>query len=102
MSVVQYRVRWQREGFPPKSKSYGNNRARAEAMALFLQGRVEEATGHARDDFKCCDGRECGCGGVTWGESWDARLAKIGEVPPLLFARIETRKVERWEALDDE
>jgi len=94
--IVQYRVAWQREGSPTIAKSYGNNRARAESMVLFLQGHPEEATGHKRTDLVCCDGWECACRGQTWGERWDARMEELGDLPPLVFARVETRTVERW------
>jgi hypothetical protein len=108
----EYRLIWRREsGYvydhetgaddyddspgPLRSRIY-QRRAPAERLALILQGRMAEATGLDPDDFACCSGWECGCGGKTNAEVW---AEKAEEIPPLVEGpTIQRREVGKWEA----
>lgn len=97
--LFEYRIVWQREGYAKKRRLFQTRRA-AERFALVAQGRVAEATGLDPNDYACCGGYECGCGGKTNAETWAAESARI---PALVFGPvIERREVGTWANGDDQ
>jgi hypothetical protein len=53
------------------------------------------ALGKDPDAFMCCSGHECGCGGETNREHFEAQREAI---PKLIDAWIEVREVGAWHA----
>ena len=101
MSLTQYRVTWLRTDLSVGHRNCGNSRAKAERCKAFVEGRYQDAYPDKKPDaYWCCSGYQCGCGGLTFTEKWQEFAAwtdRDGEVrAPLVFVRIETRKVERW------
>lgn len=93
MARLEHRVVWQREGLSRRIKIVQTRKA-ADRFALVLLGQMEAATGRSRDEYACCNGRECGCRGETLGDVWDAAAHGI---PPLIFGpAIEARPVGDW------
>lgn len=96
MTKHEYRVVWRRVKLDRNRKIFQTRRA-AERFALVLQGRMQEVTQLDPDDYACCPGYECDCGGVTNAESWAQRTA---EFPPLAEGpTVEARAVGAWSAL---
>ncbi len=93
----RFRVVWKREGLRSKAKRYVN-RGNAERLMNILTSPepwkfyVKPAEA---DDYACCDGHECGCGGVTVKEESDE---KHKDLPKLEWVRLETRSVTPWKA----
>jgi hypothetical protein len=93
VSGREFRVVWRREGQRRKAKIY-QTRQGAERWALILQGRIQEPTGDDPDDYACCPGYECGCGGITNADVWGEETAKV---PALMEGpTIESRLVGEW------
>lgn len=108
--AYEYRLIWRRESGdvydpdtgawdhddspgPLRSRIY-QRQAPARRLALILQGRMAEATGEDPDDFACCSGHECGCGGELKRDVWAKRGA---EIPPLIEGpTIQRRTVGEW------
>jgi len=91
----EYRIKWKREGDArPKTRIY-QRRAPAEHLSLILEGRQAEAfPDKTPDDFACCNGRECGCGGESNAEVWERRNAEFAPLED--GPRIEVRTVGEW------
>lgn len=105
----EYRVIWRREvGSSYSSEtgyeyddSPGGLRSRiyqrpiyARRLALILRGAMAEALDLDPDDFACCSGRDCGCGGLTNQQVWDKKAENI---PPLVEGpTIQRRTVGEW------
>jgi hypothetical protein len=94
----EFRVRWQREGEGRCSKLYQSEQM-ARRWCMKLEGRMEELTGLNPDDFACCSGAECGCGGALNRDVWEQEAAKY---PPLVFGPVvDTREVGDWQQSGD-
>ena len=112
----EYRLTWKRrhpglliasgdedlplEGGPfvyTKRKRY-DSFAGARRFALLVQGRQAEAfPDHDPEGYMCCGGYECGCGGVSWAEHWEAENARIvKKYGPVVSFRIDRRPVGDW------
>jgi hypothetical protein len=101
VGITQYRVTWLRKDLAVRHRNCGNSRAKAERCKAFVEGRFQDAYPERKPDaYWCCNGYQCNCGGLTVAEKWQEFAAwtdRDGEVrAPLVFVRIETRKVERW------
>jgi len=99
--ITQYRVTWQRIGMPRKRKSYWSLKPAMKLIAL-MGDKPWEALGVNPDEPFCCRGRrddECGCGGQTWRAKL---LGDRGEMPPVMWWRVESRVVVQgeWAAVD--
>lgn len=112
--MKEYRVIWRREvgevyehdtGATDYDDSPGGLRSRiyqrrhaAERLALIISGGTDnmaKATGDDPDDYACCSGSECGCGGLTNRDAWAKRAA---EFPTLIEGpTIQAREVGEWE-----
>lgn len=92
MTGTEYRVTWQREGLPKKYRFY-QSRPAADRLMRVLRGEgIEELENP--DDYACCSGYECACGGMTNREAWEQRF---GTMPPLVFGPVLTaRPVGDW------
>ncbi len=87
----EYRVTWQREGLPKKRRLY-QRRDAAEKFVRLLRG--ESRAAEDPDAFACCSGYDCGCGGVTNAEAWEARY---GDMPRLVIGPVlASRPVGDW------
>lgn len=63
----EWRVAWRRaDGGVLRSKRV-RNVAHGERLVRFLRGEFADP-----DAWACCDGHECGCGGLTQREAWEA------------------------------
>lgn len=95
----EYRVTWKREGQRPKLRLY-QTEAAARRHMLIVQGRIAEAFPEKRpDDRACCEGRECGCRGLTNAQAWAEQSARV---PPLTEGPfIESREVGEWEPVSE-
>jgi hypothetical protein len=114
----EYRVIWRRErgevyehntGATAYDDSPGGLHSRiyqrrrpAERLALIVAGTIDgmaKATGIDPDDYACCSGRECGCGGLRNRDVWAKRIA---EFPRLIEGpTIQVREVGEWEPAPD-
>lgn len=93
----EYRVIWKREGMRVKRKRYAN-RVMAERFLKILGPEPWTAfqsrwNRKGPDDLLCCDGHECGCGGVTVRQHHEEARKTI---PPIEWVRIEQREVGKW------
>jgi hypothetical protein len=98
MAEMEFRVVYKREGLRRKVRRFCNRPRSAERFIgllissepwRFMRGEPSP------DGYVCCNGRECGCHGETVREHCDRVRA---ELPPLEYARIETREVGEWAA----
>lgn len=87
---TEYRVIWKREGLNPKRKKY-LVRAAAERFMLILGPEPWRAFADGDpDEYFCCSGRECGCGGTTIREDCERRREGL---PAIEYVRLESRTV---------
>ncbi len=91
--TVEYRVVWKREGLKPKRKRYATLKGAERFMLLFGPEPWRAFTKNDPDRYECCDGHECGCGGVTYRER--AEEKRDGQ-PKLEYVRLEAREVGQW------
>lgn len=91
---MEYRVVWKRVGIRAKSKRFATLRA-AERRALMLGPEPWLAQKRDPDSLNCCNGYECGCGGVTVRQYWEGL-----EIPKLEYIRIDHRPFHAWTALE--
>jgi hypothetical protein len=96
---LQYRVIWKREGNHPKSRrvaSLGNAEKWVGLLTSnepwkFLSGERTKP-----DDYMCCSGHECSCGGKSLREFCEAKREGL---PKIEWIRIDVRTVSKWEAI---
>ena len=91
----EYRVIWRREATGRVVVFVaGLGAVAARRLALILRGAMAEALDLDPDDFACCSGRDCGCGGLTNQQVWDKKAENI---PPLVEGpTIQRRTVGEW------
>jgi hypothetical protein len=85
----QYRVVWKRVGLPEKKKRY-EHLVRAQRFVMLLGPEPWKALGREPDEYHCCSGRECGCGGMTVREE---TMNHRENIPALEYVRIEQREI---------
>lgn len=91
--MIEYRVKWKREGLRAKRVKYAS-RKRAESRAAFLQSDSPwEVLGLDPTGYHCCSGWECGCEGITVREYMEAERTRM---PALEYVVIEQREVGPW------
>lgn len=96
--LVEFRVVWKRSGLRKKERVC-KRLTTAEKTLTLLSGKEDDrlaVLGLDPDDYHCCNGYQCGCGGVT-NREWYRR--GLYGLQPLEYARIERRRVGAWEAL---
>ena len=107
----EYSVVWLRQGnSTPRRKRIGPSLQRAKAYLHAVQSMTaEERYGTSVDKYKCCDGGgpydPCTCEGKTWRDHWEDKFGRLlnGDPPilsPLVYARIDSRPVAKWEPTD--
>lgn len=69
---TEFRVVWKREGCEPRRKRY-MRRSSAERFMTLLGPEPWLAFDREADEYFCCSGYECGCGGITVKEDSDLR-----------------------------
>ncbi len=92
---IEYRIVWKREGCRQKAKRFVSLKAAQRKMRVLgpepwtafdkFSGRDEP------DNYSCCDGHECGCGGLTVRQWWK----QLG-LPKMEYIHIEKREVGKW------
>lgn len=102
--MKEYRVVWKRESFErdgitsrskQKRKRYVSLKRAERFMRLLTSAEPWKELGQDGDDYFCCSGHECGCGGQTVREAFTAKYA---DMPPVEFVRLEEREVGKWGA----
>jgi hypothetical protein len=100
----EYRVVWKWSAYPafdcennpitvnprPKMKRYSTRRG-VERFMLLLGPEPWKYFGANPDDYVCCSGRECGCGGLTYREQAEGK--RFAEIE---YIRLEEREVGEW------
>ena len=96
MKRIQYRVRWKREGCDEKRVVYETERG-ARRLMLLLGPEPWLAFGYDPDEYQCCSGGMCGCGGQTYRQ---AMLDTRKTMPELEFVTLEQRPIQvgKWTA----
>lgn len=79
--------------FKPYSTLTGANR-----FMLLLGPEPWKALKKNPDDFWCCAGAGCTCGGITVR---DEMLGKRKDMPKLEYVRLEQRQVGEWEKITE-
>ena len=90
-----WRVTWKRDGTKIKHKIY-TNKASAKRFMVLLGPEPWKAVDFESvlDNFMCCNGRECRCGGITYRDYYEK--AREG-LPPIIEMYLESRFVDTWE-----
>jgi len=91
--VFEYRVVWKREDMSVKRKIFQTVKAAKRYITLLTSEKPWEAFGLDGESLLCCSGHECGCGGITVRDSFQA---KTNGVPNLTFVRMDYRRVGPW------
>lgn len=92
-ATFEYRIVWKRAGLRPKRKRYASLRA-VERFVGLLGPEPWLYLGRNPDSYECCNGRECGCGGLTVRE---AQAEYIKDAPAIEYIKVERREVGAWE-----
>lgn len=90
----EYRVAVRRQDQPMRYRTYKTLAGAKRRMALYGP-RPWEAFGEDPDDYGCCDGSDCGCGGFTVRQHHEDRRAGL---PPLRMLLLQERDVSEWRA----
>jgi hypothetical protein len=91
-SATEYRVVWQRVGYDKRRKIFGRRDA-AERYVKRLLGEMPVLPDMGDDDdYACCSGWECGCGGQTVAR---AREEELHASPPCQGYLNLTRSIRR-------
>lgn len=88
----EYRVIWQREGRVQQVKRYAKEKGARMRYAILTSDEPWTLIGQRANDWVCCGGRECACG----GETFQRKTERIKAETPLKFARIEARTIGEW------
>ncbi len=89
----EYRVTWQRKGLSKRRKLY----QRRDAAEKWMRRLTAESFANENpDDYACCSGYYCGCGGISNAEAWEQQY---GQMPRLVIGpTLESRPVGDWTA----
>jgi len=88
--AIEYRVVWKRNDLKQKTKKYTTLRG-AKRFMILLGDEPWKAFDHDPEDYICCSGSDCGCGGQTVRNHF---LRK--DQPKIEFVRLEQREVGEW------
>ena len=94
--ATEYRVKWKRAGLSPKRTRYTSLKAAQRKLGLLTSAEPWLYYGaglDAPDDWHCCSGHECGCGGITVRQQCEALRR---DMPPLEYAKLDMRPVGEW------
>jgi hypothetical protein len=99
-SATEYRVVWQRVGYDKRRKIFGRRDA-AERYVKRLLGEMPVLPDMGDDDdYACCSGWECGCGGQTVARAREEERKRYARYPALIYGPVlEERPVGDWETL---
>lgn len=92
--MIEYRVKWKREGLNAKRVKYTSRKFAERRAALLTSDEPWIVLGLDPTGYQCCSGWECGCGGITVSEHMKAQRAQY---PPIEYVKIEQREVGKWE-----
>lgn len=91
--MFEYRVTWKREGLSPKRKVYARRASAERRIALMTSPEPWRVYSSDPDEFFCCSGNYCGCGGISVRENAEAVRSAL---PPMEYVRLEVRTVRDW------
>lgn len=94
MNTKQYRVIWKRVGWILEKKKRFSKRFYADRLVTLVGPEPWKALGHEPEDYVCCSGFECSCGGRTVKQDSDE---KRKDMPPIEYIRMEVREVSIFE-----
>lgn len=94
--AFEYRIVWQRDGLRPKRKRYARENAARRFVEILSSTEVFVRPGESPEDYVCCSGFECGCGGQKLRESLEIQMK---EMPKIIALRLERRAIGEWEAM---
>lgn len=93
----RYRVVSKREGLRPKVKTFATLAAAQKRITVLTSPEPWVAMGRGPDDYVCCSGFSCGCGGATYREETQALRTQM---PALLWVRLDRREVSPWQTIE--
>ncbi|MHC9085368.1 hypothetical protein ACYX7E_10050 [Luteimonas sp. RIT-PG2_3] len=93
--MIEYRVKWKREGLNAKRIKYTSLKFAERRAALLTSDKPWLVLGLDPADYQCCSGYECGCGGITVREHLESQRSQY---PALEYVLIEQREVGKWTA----
>lgn len=96
-TATQYRIRVKRVGAAPKDRFRWSGRGLGNYLLLLGPEPWKAYTDRDPDEFLCCDGGNCGCGGLTIRE--DA-MARRGSLPAVESVDVSCRTVTYGEWRD--
>lgn len=96
MDAKEYRVVWKREGCGRRVKIFALLKSAERRVSLMTSDKPWEAFGKKAEEYNCCSGRECGCGGQTVEQTFNQVRSSI---PKLIFVEIEERPIGSWSVL---
>lgn len=89
----EYRVAWKREGQRKKYRRFAQKKFADRWIILLTNPEPWIAFGFDGEDYECCDGVDCGCGGVTIRDCFERRAANL---PKLVWYERQEREVGEW------
>lgn len=99
-SKFQYQVRWKRKGDLRWRTSVRGTEKGAMSLVNALNGQPWKSYGRIAgpDDYWCCGGDECTCGGITMREFYDEQVKKKypDGLLPIVAIEIRVREVYPW------
>jgi hypothetical protein len=93
--MKEYRIVYKRHELKPKRKLYKSLRG-VRRFLLLLGDEPWKAFGRDPDEFYCCDGHYCRCGGKTVREDV---MDRYKEIPLLEWVKIEEREVGEFKEI---
>jgi len=99
-SRTEYRITVKRAGRQPRVVlRYGEATARKYLTLLGPEPwKAYAPPGADADTLQCCDGYECGCGGLTWGEASDEKRKHYTPIQSVTVeARVRVWELTRWQ-----
>lgn len=92
-TTTEYRIRVYREGLDhPKTFLRKTRHGKDRLLVLLGPEPWKAYTDRGPDEYLCCSGYECGCGGQTVREESDARREGV---PPVVRIEVSERSVTR-------
>lgn len=92
--MKEYRVIWKREGLSQRSRRFVQKKFANRWLMLLTVPEPWDLFDLDGDDYVCCSGHECGCGGQTVRQSFNKRREGL---PKLINYGIQEREVGKWE-----
>jgi len=93
--MKEYRVIWQREGSTKKRKVFQSKTGANRWFRLLTDKEPPWNLYNIADpdEVDCCDGNECGCGGVTFREIFAKKSEGLAKI---IHSEIQSREVGEW------